>query len=94
MFYNIIGRNYESQGFFEEAEIAYLHSHYMVPSRIYPLYLLMNMKMKSGDNLSAIRIGEKISSMRVNEKVLNMSRLKTESLNRLDSLKVIVCAND
>jgi hypothetical protein len=54
----------------------------------------MNMKMKSGDNLSAIRIGEKISSMRVNEKVLNMSRLKTESLNRLDSLKVIVCAND
>ncbi len=94
MFYNIIGRNYESQGFFEEAELAYLHSHYMVPSRIYPLYLLMNMKMKSGDNLSAIRIGEKISSMRVNEKVLNMSRLKTESLNRLDSLKVIVCAND
>ena len=47
MFYNIIGRNYEPQGFFEEAELAYLHSHYMVPSRIYPLYLLMNMKMKS-----------------------------------------------
>ena len=89
MFYNIIGKNYEAMGAYDLAEGAYMHAHYMVPSRIYPLSLLMNLKIKTGDIHYAIEIGEKILSMDINEKVVAMRRLQKESASRLDSLKTL-----
>ena len=89
MFYNIIGKNYEEMGAYDLAEGAYMHAHYMVPSRIYPLSLLMNLKIKTGDIHYAIEIGEKIQSMDINEKVVAMRRLQKESASRLDSLKTL-----
>lgn len=89
MFYNIIGKNYEEMGRYDLAEGAYMHAHYMVPSRIYPLSLLMNLKIKTGDIHYAIEIGEKIQSMDINEKVVAMRRLQKESASRLDSLKTL-----
>lgn len=89
MFYNIIGKNYEAMGAYDLAEGAYMHAHYMVPSRIYPLSLLMNLKIKTGDIHYAIEIGEKIQSMDINEKVVAMRRLQKESASRLDSLKTL-----
>lgn len=89
MFYNIIGKNYEEMGTYDLAEGAYMHAHYMVPSRIYPLSLLMNLKIKTGDIHYAIEIGEKIQSMDINEKVVAMRRLQKESASRLDSLKTL-----
>lgn len=89
MFYNIIGKYYEAMGAYDLAEGAYMHAHYMVPSRIYPLSLLMNLKIKTGDIHYAIEIGEKIQSMDINEKVVAMRRLQKESASRLDSLKTL-----
>ena len=89
MFYNIIGKNYEAMGAYDLAEGAYMHAHYMVPSRIYPLSLLMNLKIKTGDIHYAIEIVEKIQSMDINEKVVAMRRLQKESASRLDSLKTL-----
>lgn len=89
MFYNIIGKNYEAMGAYDLAEGAYMHAHYMVPSRIYPLSLLMNLKIKTGDIHYAIENGEKIQSMDINEKVVAMRRLQKESASRLDSLKTL-----
>lgn len=89
MFYNIIGKNYEEMEAYDLAEGAYMHAHYMVPSRIYPLSLLMNLKIKTGDIHYAIEIGEKIQSMDINEKVVAMRRLQKESASRLDSLKTL-----
>lgn len=89
MFYNIIGKNYEEMGTYDLAEGAYMHAHYMIPSRIYPLLLLMNLKIKTGDIHYAIEIGEKIQSMDINEKVVAMRRLQKESASRLDSLKTL-----
>ena len=89
MFYNIIGKNYEAMGAYDLAEGAYMHAHYMVPSRIYPLSLLMNLKIKTGDIHYAIEIGEKIQSMDINEKVVAMRQLQKESASRLDSLKTL-----
>ena len=94
MFYNIMGRNNEALGFFREAESNYWHSHHMVPCRIYPLSLLMNLKIKIGSNQEAIEIGEKISSMQINDKLLSMKRLHKECLNRLDSLKNVTYAQN
>lgn len=87
MFYNIIGKNYEAMGAYDLAEGAYMHAHYMVPSRIYPLSLLMNLKIRTRDIHYAIMIGEKIQSMYINEKVAAMRRLQNEAISKLDSLK-------
>lgn len=87
MFYNIMGRNNEALGLYEAAEYCYTHSHNMVPSRIYPLSLLMKMKIRTGATQEAIAIGEKIQSMHVNDKVLTMRRIQKECLAQLDSLR-------
>lgn len=94
MFYNIMGRNNEALGFFREAESNYWHSNHMVPCRIYPLSLLLNLKIKIGSNQEAIEIGEKISSMQINDKLLSMKRLHKECLSRLDSLKNVTYAQN
>lgn len=92
MFYNIMGRNNEALGLYEAAEYCYMYSHNMVPSRIYPLSLLMKMKIRTGSTQEAIAIGEKIQSMHVNDKVLTMRRLQKECLAQLDSLRNLTYA--
>lgn len=92
MFYNIMGRNNEALGLYEAAEYCYMYSHNMVPSRIYPLSLLMKMKIRTGSTQEAIAIGEKIQSMHVNDKVLTMRRLQKECLSQLDSLRNLTYA--
>ena len=48
MFWNIAGRNYEMLGDVAAAEEAYLHAHYMIPDRVYPLYLLAKLYLADG----------------------------------------------
>ncbi len=49
MFYNIIGKNFEALGDYEQAERNYIYSHNRVPSRLYPYILLMEMKGYAGE---------------------------------------------
>ena len=87
MFHNIIGKNYEALNDFETARKEYIFSHYMVPSRIYPLYLLMRMETKIGRNDQAIDIGETIMDMPYNTSHQAMVNIRRESAHLLDSLK-------
>lgn len=87
MFHNIIGKNHEAMGNFTEAESEYLLAHFMVPSRIYPMSLLMNMMLKQRRDREAIEIGEKVQRMYVNEKVFSMKLIQEECISKLDSLK-------
>ena len=87
MFHNIMGKNLEATGNYDGAENEYLTSHLMVPGRIYPLYLLMKMKIVLDDTYAAIIIGEKIKKMYVNERVPSMRQMKNECMAMLDSLK-------
>lgn len=89
MFHNIIGKNYEALGDCRHAEKEYLKAHYMVPSRIYPLSLLMDMMIRQGRDAEAVEIGEMVRGMYVNEKVLPMKRMQKECISKLDSLKRI-----
>ena len=86
MFYNIIGKNQEALGSYEEAEKAYVHAHYMVPQRLYPLTLLMRMHIRLGNNSEALRYGKMILDKPVNERHRTMLRLQSETKNCLDSL--------
>ena len=90
MFHNIIGRNYEEQGEYAAAEEEYMISHYMVPSRLYPLVLLMDMYVRIGRTDDAAAGGERIASMPVNGRNMTMLRLRQETLERLDSLRNVV----
>lgn len=87
MFHNIMGKNLEAMGDFDGAEKEYLLAHYMVPSRIYPLYLLMDMMIRQCRDAEAVEIGEMVRGMYVNEKVLPMKRMHKECISKLDSLK-------
>lgn len=78
-------------GQYDLAEKEFLLSHHMVPSRIYPLFLLMNLKISLSQNVEAIEIGEKVMRMNVNEKNFAMIELQNQSKQKLDSLKRILC---
>lgn len=90
MFYNIIGRNQEAMGLYEEAEKAYLHAHYMVPQRLYPLTLLMRMHIRLGNNNEAMRYGRMILDKPVNERHRTMLRLQSDTRHCVDSLSSII----
>ncbi len=82
MFYNIIGKNHEALGHCREAEEAYLHSHYMVPGRIYPLLLLTEMSLRQGDTLKARKYCIASLKIKVNGKNGNMTGLR----GKMDSI--------
>ena len=65
-------------------------SHYMVPSRLYPLVLLMDMYVRTGRTDDAAAVGERIASMPVNGRNMTMLGLRQETLERLDSLRNVV----
>ena len=86
MFYNIIGKNLEALGLCEEAEKAYLHAHYMVPQRLYPLTLLMRMHIRLGNDNEAMRYGRMILDKPVNERHMTMLQLQSDARHCVDSL--------
>lgn len=87
MFYNIIGKNLEAMGDYDSSEKAFLHSHYMVPSRLYPLVLLMEMNARQGKTAQAIKYADMAISLPVNKNNPNMSELHNRALSFADSLK-------
>lgn len=86
MFYNIMGRNYEAMGSYKEAEEAYLHAHYMVPHRLYPLTLLMRMNIRLGNDNEALRYGKMILDKPVNKRHKTMLQLQADAKHCVDSL--------
>lgn len=76
MFYNIIGKNYEAMGDYAAAENCWFHAHYMVPSRLYPYILLMEMHDRLGDTDSAEEYAFKVLNLPVNEKNMTMVDLR------------------
>ena len=75
MFYNIIGKNHEALGDYELAERNYIHAHNMVPSRLYPYILLMEMEEKRGDTKQALSYARKALSLPVNDRNMSMRDL-------------------
>lgn len=90
MFYNIMGRNLEAMGLYEEAEKAFIHAHHMVPQRLYPLTLLMRMHIRLGNNNEALRYGKIILDKPVNERHRTMLRLQTDARHCVDSLSDMI----
>lgn len=88
MFYNIIGRNYEAMKEYDKARGAYIHAHNMVPCRIYPLVLLMEMYTSVGDNKTAMEYGARALLAPYNERHRNMLLLRNRVQACCDTLNV------
>ncbi len=75
MFYNILGKNFEALGDYGQAERNYIHAHNMVPSRLYPYILLMEMKERQGDTEQALSYAWEALSLPVNDRNMSMRDL-------------------
>lgn len=88
MFYNIMGKNFEALGQCEKAEECYMHAHYMVPSRLYPLVLLMEMHIRNDERDKAVYFGRKALSIPVNDRLVSMRTLHDRAVSCLDTVSV------
>ncbi len=88
MFYNIIGRNYEAMKEYDKARDAYIHAHNMVPCRIYPLVLLMEMYASIGDDKTSMKYGARALHAPYNERHRNMLLLRNRVQECCDTLNV------
>lgn len=87
MFYNIIGKNHEALGDYDLAERNYIHSHNMVPSRLYPYILLMEMKERQGNTEQALAYARKALSLPVNDRNMSMRDLNERARKYYDEHK-------
>lgn len=83
MSHNIMGRNYEALGMYAAAEQAYMTSHNMVPCRIYPLLLLMEMYMSQERFRDAVELGRRIQAMPLNPRLRSMKELRQRADDNL-----------
>ena len=81
MFHNIMGRCHEALGNGQEAEKEYLHAHYMVPGRLYPLVLLQELYLSQGKTEKAGLVLETIRQIPINPRNKNMHALRERAEN-------------
>lgn len=78
MFWNIMGNNHVAQAEYSEAEACYRHAFYMVPNRLYPLYLLAKMYHAEGDTASFLDMTAKAEHFKAKVESENTERLRKE----------------
>ena len=78
MFWNVMGNNSLMQGKYREAEYRYKHAFYMVPNRLYPLYLLAKLYYTEGDTARFLNMADKIERFVPKVESVQTARLRSE----------------
>ena len=78
MFWNVMGNNSLAQGKYREAEERYKHAFYMVPNRLYPLYLLAKLYHTEGDTARFLKMAERVETFIPKVESVNTERLRSE----------------
>lgn len=78
MFWNVMGNNSLAQGKFREAESRYKNAFYMLPNRLYPLYLLAKLYYIEGDRVKFLEMADIVESFIPKVKSANTDRLRFE----------------
>ena len=86
MFHNIMGKNYQSLGRYEEAAREFEYASFMVPSRLYPHILQMELELSLGKDSAAMATAERVLAMPVNPRNANMTDLRERAAFVRDSL--------
>ncbi len=74
MFWNVMGNNSLALGRYREAEERYFHAFYMLPNRLYPLYLLAKLYYAEGDTTRFLGMAD----------IINTFVPKVETMNTMD----------
>lgn len=85
MFYNIRGKNFQALKRWEEAEECYRHAHRMIPSRIYPIYLLTMMYVDSEQYDKAVATARMALDMAIKVESEQTTELKRELQEVIDT---------
>ncbi len=86
MFWNVMGNNSLAQGNFREAEERYKQAFYMVPNRLYPLYLLSKLYYLEKDTAKFLYMTEKVESFIPKVESIKTESMRSEISNLKDSL--------
>jgi hypothetical protein len=78
MFWNVMGNNSMALGRYREAEERYKHAFYMVPNRLYPLYLLAKLYHAEGDTVRFLDMADKVELFVPKVESVNTERLRSE----------------
>lgn len=78
MFWNVMGNNYLAMGMYRKAEECYKEAFYMVPNRLYPLYLLAKLYYLEGNTDCFFMMSDKVESFIPKVESVNTDLLKTE----------------
>ena len=78
MFWNVMGNNSLALGKYREAEERYKHAFYMVPNRLYPLYLLTKLYYIEGDTSKFIDMADKVETFIPKVESVNTEHLRAE----------------
>lgn len=78
MFWNVMGNNSLALGKYREAEERYKHAFYMVPNRLYPLYLLAKLYHIEGDTVRFLDMSDLVETFKSKVESSNTERLRTE----------------
>lgn len=78
MFWNVMGNNSLAKGDFKEAEERYKHAFYMVPNRLYPLYLLGKLYHEERDTVRFLDMADRVESFIPKIESMNTERLRAE----------------
>lgn len=88
MLFNVMGKNHQLMKQYTDAEQCFWKAAYVVPSRIYPWYLLANLYMGTNDKEKAQEMARivlakepKVQSTAVREMRIRMKRLIVDSGN-------------
>lgn len=81
MIWNVMGNNSLALGKYREAEDRYKHAFYMVPNRLYPLYLLAKLYHTEGSDEDFLFMAEKIGSFKPKVESGNTERLRLEIMD-------------
>ena len=81
MFWNVMGNNSLALGKYREAEDRYKHAFYIVPNRLYPLYLLAKLYHEEGDITRFLEIAEKVETIIPKIESVNTDSLRMEIIN-------------
>ena len=84
MFWNVMGNNSLALGEYRKAEERYKHAFYMVPNRMYPLYLLAKLYHAEGDTAKFLDMADKVDTFVPKVESINTKRLRDE-INEIKS---------
>lgn len=78
MFWNVMGNNSVALGRYREAEKCYKHAFYMVPNRLYSLYLLAKLYHTEGDTVRFMDMADRVETFVPKVESVTTKRLRAE----------------